>query len=160
MLRIKSAEVLADIRSAAWLESHLHPELDRNRRHEMADICENDNIGRVWRVLGIAVAEIRLALQKIGTPEKDISLENELNSPGSWLFSFRFPLPSSSLTYMKEKIHEYLVAAVMADRCAVIIPSSAKIWQERASGALACMQNLASISHPPLSGVVRPLWPL
>ena len=160
MLRIKSAEVLADIRSAAWLESHLHPELDRNRQHEMADICETDNIERVWRVLGIAIAEIRLALQKIGTAEKDISLENELYRPESWLFSFRFRLPSSSLSYIKEKIHEYLVAAVMADRCAVIIPTAAKIWQERASGVLASLQNLASISRPPFTCVVRPLWPL
>ena len=160
MLCIKSSEVFADIRSAAWLESHLHPELDRNRRHEMADICEKDNIERVWRVLGIAIAEIRLALQRILTPEKDISLENDLDCPESWLFSLRFQLPSSSLTYIKEKIHEHLVAAVMADRSAVIIPTAAAIWQERASGALACLQNLASLSNPPFSRVVRPLWPL
>lgn len=160
MLLIKSSEVLGDIRSAAWLESELHPELDRHRRHEIADICEKDNIEWVWRVLGIAVAEIRLALQKILSPQSQISLANDIDRPASWQFSFLFPLPSSSLSYIKEKIHEYLVAAVMADRTAVIIPTAAKIWQERASEAIASIRNLASLSYPSLSGVVRPLWPL
>ena len=159
-LCINSREVLDDIRSAAWLESELHPELDRHRRHEMADICEKDNVERVWRVLGIAIAEIRLALQKILSPQCRISLANDLERPESWQFSFSFPLPSSSISYIREKIHEYLVAAVMGDRTAVIIPTAAKIWQERASDAIASLRNLASVSHPPLSGVVRPLWPL
>ncbi len=160
MLLIKSKEVLDDIRSAAWLESELHPELDRHRRHEMADICEKDNIERVWRVLGIAIAEIRLALQKILSPQSQISLVNDLERPEGWEFSFLFQLPSSSTSYLREKIHEYLVAAVMADCTAVIIPTAAKIWQERASDAIASLQNLASISCPNCANVVRPLWPL
>ena len=48
-LVIKSGEVLTDIGSAGWLEQELHPELDRHRRHQMADICEPDNAERVWR---------------------------------------------------------------------------------------------------------------
>lgn len=157
-LCIKSDEVMADLRSAAWLEQELHPELDRHRRHQMADICEKDNVERVWRVLGLSVAELRLALLRILQPQKGIRTVNELDRPDEWIFSFLFKLPSDNVAYIREKIHEYLVAAVMADRAAVIIPQCAGIWRERASTALAELQAFASTVRPPFAKVRRPLW--
>ncbi|MDE6637512.1 MAG: hypothetical protein K2K32_04670 [Muribaculaceae bacterium] len=159
-LRIRSEEVIADLRSAAWLESELHPELDRHRRHEMADICEEDNIERVWRVLGIAASQVRLSLQKILCLQKPYSPENDLEQPESWEFHFKFPLQKSTLSFIKEKIHEYFVAVVMSERCAVIISKAAGTWKERADASLAELKTLATTWHPPHSHVRRPLWPL
>ena len=88
-IRILSQEVLADIRSAAWLESELHPELDLHRRHEMADICEKDNIERVWRIAGLSVAEIRFALDRILEQPADSGGINLLEQPEHWDFLFR-----------------------------------------------------------------------
>lgn len=157
---IKSDEILADIRSAAWLESELHSDLDRHRRHQMADICEPDNVERVWRVLGIAIAEIRLALIKIITPCEVQLLVNELERPSEWLFTLRFRIAPDVMEFLKKKIHEYLVAMVMADRAAVIIPQCAGIWQERAAETLSALRSLAATTRPPYAPVRRPLWPM
>ena len=157
---IKSDEVLQDIRSAAWLEAELHPELDRHHRHEMADICENGNIERVWRVLGTATAEIRVALHKMLAPQTTVSTVNDLDCPDRRNFTISNPLPTATIAYIKEKIHEYLVAAVMADRTAVIIPAAADVWQARTDDALAALREVAATSHTPLKPVRRPMWPL
>ncbi len=160
MLIIKSSEVIADIKSAAWLESELHPELNLHRRHEMADICEKGNIERVWRIFGVRIAEIRLALLKILHPKKHLSHTNDLENPDRWHFCFLFPIPKDKVVFIKEKIHEYLVASVMADRTEVIIPSASPIWQERADAALSALRQLASTTQQSHSPVRRPLWPL
>ena len=158
-LCIRSDSVLAEVRSAAWLEQELHPEIDRHRRHQMADICEDDNAERVWRVLGVAVAELRLALLRIMRPEKDQSHVNNTERPDKWRFSLLFPLPQATVGWIREKIHEYLVASVMADRAAVIIPQCAGIWSGRATEALAQLRNVAATCRPPYAPVRRPLWP-
>ena len=159
-LCIRSEEVLADIRSAAWLEQELHPALDRHRRHQMADICEDGNAERVWRVLGSAVAEVRFALLKILNPSDCIVQVNELERPGEWTFSFSVDLPADILTFLKEKIHGYLVASVMADRCGVIIREAAPIWQDRAEEAMAMLRGGATTAFGRFNPVRRPLWPL
>ena len=157
---IKSSEILDDLRSASWLEQELHPETDRHRRHQMADICEADNMERIWRVLGVAVSEIRLALQPILTQPDEIKESNDLSCPDSWTFHLLFHLPESTADYIKEKAHEYLVAMVMADRTAVILPEAVGTWEKRAAEALASMRSVASTARPPHSPVRRPLWPM
>ena len=156
---IRADEVLADIGSAAWLEQELHPEADRHRRHQMADICQRDNVERVWRVLGVAVAEVRLALLAILASRGDPLGSNELDRPECWSFSFCGQLAPDILTFLKEKIHEYLVASVMADRTAVIIPGACAVWQMRAADALVALREAAASSAGRLRPVRRPLWP-
>ncbi|MDE6741707.1 MAG: hypothetical protein K2J58_05185 [Muribaculaceae bacterium] len=159
-LCIKSDEVLADIRSAAWLEQELHSDLDRHRRHQMADICEPDNVERVWRVLGIAIAEIRLVLLKILRPRGDLLPVNNLERPSEWRFAFRQRIAPDMMEFLKEKIHESLVAMVMADRAAVIIPQCAHIWSDRAEETLSALRNLAATTRSSVAPVRRPLLPM
>lgn len=159
-LWIKSGELLADVRSAAWLEAELHPELDRHRRHEMADICETDNIERVWRVLAIAVAEIRAVLVRILRRERHIPVVNDIQRRQGWRFSFLFPLKEAVFSLLRENIHEYLVAAVMAERTAVIMTPSARVWRERADARLAALRSAAVTASHQSGPVRRPLWPL
>lgn len=158
-LCISSEEVLADIGSAAWLEQELHPEVDRHRRHQMADICQRDNVERVWRVLGAAVAEIRLSLLIILLPRGDLVPVNELERPDRWTFTFTEVLAPDTLAFLKEKIHEYLVAAVMADRTAVIIPGASAVWHTRGGEALMALREVAATAVSRLRPVRRPLWP-
>lgn len=159
-MEIFSNEVLDDIRSAAWLESELHPELDRHRRHEMADICEDGNIERVWRVLALAEAEIRLALHRILYEKITLRADNSLDCPESWQFRF-LPEPAPSLlSFIREKIHEYMVTRVMADRMGVLIRDSATIWEERVKEALAALNQAAAGAQLSSGSVRRPLWPM
>lgn len=143
-IHILSREVTDDLRSAAWLESELHADLDLHWRHQMADICEKGNMDRVWRVLGIGVAEIRMALlPTLSNPSRVID-SNHLTGPKEWRFDFSRPISSSLRLYIKEKIHEYLVALVMADRTMVIIPSAASVWRLRAEEALSALAESAA----------------
>lgn len=159
-MEIFSNEVLDDIRSAAWLESELHPELDRHRRHEMADICEDGNIERVWRVLALAEAEIRLALHRILYEKRAVRADNSLERTESWQFRFLTKVAPSLLSFIREKIHEYMVARVMADRMGVLISDSATIWEERVKDALAALNQAAAGAQLSSGSVRRPLWPM
>ena len=156
---IREDEVLADIGSAAWMEQELHPGIDRHRRHQMADICQRDNVERVWRVFGVTVAEIRFALITILKPPGDLLPANELQRPECWSFTFLVRLAPDTLSFLKEKIHECLVAAVMADRTAVIIPEASAVWRMRAAEALVALREAAASSACRPRPVRRPLWP-
>lgn len=159
-LCIKSSEVLDDVKAAAWLESELHPELNRHRRHEMADVCEPGNIERVWRTLGIADSQVRIALIRILKPPKHTVPLNALNQPESWGFKFLFSVSNAVVGFLRDKIHEYMVAAVMADRCDTIIPTAAPAWRSRREEALKALRSIAATTHPQSATVRRPLWPL
>ena len=159
-MEILSKEVLADIRSAAWLESELHPELDHHRRHEMADICEDGNIERVWRVLALAEVEVRLALCRILHEREAAKEDNGLECPEIWQFRFFPELAPSLFSFIREKIHEYMVARVMADRAGVIIRESAEIWEERGKDALLALNQAAAGARLSAGNVRRPLLPM
>lgn len=159
-MEILTNEVIADIRSAAWLESELHPELDRHHRHEMADICEDGNIERVWRVLALAEVEVRLALSRILHEKEAAKKDNGLECPEIWQFLFLPGLAPSVLSFIREKIHEYMVARVMADRAGVIIMASAEIWEERGKDALLALNQAAAGARLSTGSVRRPLWPM
>lgn len=166
VLTIIAEEVLSDLRSAAWLESEIHPELDLHSRHEMADICEDGNIDRVWRILGLCVAEIRVILHRIllQTGRRHCYLpysdDDTLLTPVHWHFRFVANLPIDTGKLLKEKIHEFLVARVMADRTAVIISAAARVWQERATDTLEELIQTASTVQLSEGPVRRPLWPM
>lgn len=158
-IRILSAEVLADVRAAAWLEQELHPELDRHRRHQMADICEeHGGIDRVRRVMGVAVAEIRECLHGILLPAGRVRPTDVLTNRAEATFRFARHLHPDRLILIREKMHEYMVARVMCDRCADIIPGCAGVWRERATSALAQLREAAASTA--LRPGTRPLCPL
>lgn len=157
-ITILSSEVMADLRSASWLVSEINDPTNRHIRHEMADICEKDNIDAVWRVLGTAVTEVRVEMIRILEPQKWITLANELQTPESWEFSFKIRIPDSKETYLREKIHEYLVARVMADRTAAIIPAAMAYWTERREEAIAGIR-LTSAGCINTGKARRLLWP-
>ncbi len=159
LLIILTSEILADVRSAAWLECELHPELDRHRRHQIADICEKDNVERVWRVLALCEAQIRLALARILLPETQTPQCNCLLRPTSWDFQFRYDVGGATVGFLREKIHNYMVSAVMADRTATIVPAASATWESRRDAALVALGNLAATMRPPCGVVRRPLFP-
>lgn len=158
-ITIQAEEVMADVRSAAWLEQELHEGLDRHRRHQMADICEEGNVETAWRVLATAVSEVRMALRKILREEHATPLHNELARPDEWRFGLLFRIPTATTGYLRDKIHEYLVAAVMEDRAGVIIPECRRIWKERAEEALRQLEWVATTARTPWGRVKRPIWP-
>lgn len=158
-ITILSSEIFADLRSAGWLESEINPDSNLHRRHEAADICERDNIDRIWRILGTGVALVRLTLRTMTIHVPATDCQNELLRPEKWEFFFRHLLSAATIEFIKEKIHEYLVASVLAERLKVLIPSAASAWIDSEKKALADLDTVAAtygINHP----VRRPLCPL
>lgn len=157
---IKSGEVIADLRSAGWLESEINTGSGLHRRHETADICENDNVDRVWRILGVCAAEVSMALRTFLLSDSSWKdTDNSLLLPEEWTFPFRCDLDVHTMTLLKEKIHQYMVARVMANRLGVLIPEAAKPWTEEAANCLSEIGGIAAstaLNHP----VRRPLWPI
>lgn len=141
---ILSREVIDDIRSAAWLESELHEDLSLHRRHEMADVCETGNIEKIWRVLGLCDAEIRMAIGRVLITSSDVVPANLIETPKAWEYSFAAGLRTDTYRLIKELIHDYFVAMAMADRAAVIIPECASIWKERGRDALTALEQCAA----------------
>lgn len=144
VITILSHEVLDDIRSAAWLESELHEDLPLHRRHEMADICEEENVARIWRVLGLCDAEIRMAIRRILAGPSPVGAVNTIECPEKWEYPLAAGVRSDAAVYLKEKIHDFMVASVLADRAEVIIPECAPVWQQRAEDALSALSEGAA----------------
>ncbi len=158
-MTILSSEILDDLRAAGWLEGELHPEVDRHCRHQIADICEADNVERVWRVLALCEAQVRLALARILLPGAQTSQANCLLHPTSWDFQFRYDVGNATVGFLREKIHEYMVSAVMADRCSTIVPGAAGAWEARRDSALGALANVAATVRLPSGPARRPLFP-
>ncbi|MCM1491387.1 MAG: hypothetical protein NC095_11285 [Muribaculum sp.] len=157
-ITILSREVIDDIRSAAWLESETHPGSNLHQRHEMADVCEKDNVERVWRILGLCDAEIRLVLRKILSESDDTYQRNDLLTPDEWFYDFKCRLPPHTASLLKEKIHEYMVSRVMADRLEIFIPEAVLPWKQRASEAMSALSTAAQTTSL-LTPARRPLSP-
>lgn len=157
-ITILSREVLDDIRSAAWLESETHPDSNLHQRHEMADICERDNIERVWRLLGVCDSEVRLTLRKMLKLRDDKIQQNDLIRTDSWVYEFRSCLLPNVAAYLKEKIHEFMVASVMSDRMKVFLPAAANSWTARRKEAIDEIFGAAGIPTE-YKPVRRPLLP-
>lgn len=157
-ITILCREVLDDIRSAAWLESETHPDSNLHQRHEMADICEKDNIERVWRLLGVCDSEVRLTLRKMLKLRDDKIQQNDLNSPDRWVYEFRSSLLPNVGAYLKDKIHEFMVASVMSDRMKVLLPEASNSWTARRKEAVDEIFGMAGIPTE-YKPVRRPLLP-
>ncbi len=158
-ITILSSEIFADLRSAGWLESEINPDGNLHRRHEIADICERDNIDRVWRILGTATAMVRLTLRSMTLHAPTGDWSNELEMPEQWVFVFRRRHTDAVAQYIKEKIHEYLVATVLSDRLKVLLPEESQPWEEKERNALLELSTIAS-AYPQEHPVRRRLSPL
>lgn len=136
--------MIDDIRSAAWLESELHEDLPLHRRHEMADVCETDNVEKIWRLLGLCDAEVRVAIRRILAHPSPATTENVIARPLQWDYPLAGGIGGETISLVKEKIHDYFVASAMADRAEVIIAECAGIWRSRAAESLSTLSECAA----------------
>lgn len=172
-MKLLTSEILADIKAAAFLESELHPELDLHRRHEMADICEAPNVERVWRLIALHASEVRVLLMRLSRPgghdhrpckkpgaERFPAQDNILETPGILRFQVPWHIADDVKSFLKEKAHDYILSRVMADRCAVIIPTAAPHWRARGDDAMEALRKASAAASQGLRPVRRPLPPL
>ena len=118
--------------------------------HRVRDICQDGNIDRVARILGLAYADIlSILLPLITTPAINIDRDFS-SSPHDYEICFRndeslkFRLTNERKLKIKETAHEYMVCMVLADWLAITFPEAADVWKFRMDDALNSLQTLVS----------------
>lgn len=164
-MKIKKKAMLYDIANMAYLVADTG-ENGNHTLHRVRDICEEGNIDRVSRVLGLAYSQLLTVLFPIlRSPCFDINRDRSA-SPHDYEFLFRrdekikYSLTTERKLKIKETCHEYMVCKVLADWLEITLPVAAEVWKFRYEKALKSLRTqvgeiLMSIS----CGIRRRLCP-
>ncbi|MCH5234908.1 MAG: hypothetical protein J1E16_06410 [Muribaculaceae bacterium] len=123
-------------------------EESRHTLHRVRDICQDGNIDRVARVLGLAYANLLSLMLPILEPPRFNIDKDQSCVPHNYNFKFRgdhslrFLLTKERKLKIKETAHEYMVALVLADWLEITLPEAADVWKFRASEALESLKEL------------------
>lgn len=123
-MKLKKDSLIYDISNMAYVIADTGDDTDHTL-HRVRDICQDGNIDRVSRILGLAYAEILTVLAPVlKAPEIDPARDNS-SSPKDYVINFsdrsslRFLLTPEWKLKIKETCHEYMVSMVLADWLAV-----------------------------------------
>lgn len=148
-MKLLKKALLYDISNIAWTVADC-PGIETHALHQVRDICQEGNIDRVSRVLGLAYSQILSVLFPI-LKAPGINIDRDISKhPRDYVLIFRddrclkFFLTQELKLRIKETCHEYMVAMVLADWLAITLPEAAEVWKER---ALACFEALREIAN-------------
>lgn len=148
-MKIKKKALLFDIANMAYTVADTGEE-NRHTLHRVRDICEEGNIYRVSRVLGLAYSEILSALSPLITSTKFDPNRDNSSDPHDYLISFRkegwlkFALTKERQLRIKEAAHEYMVCRVLADWLAITLPEAADVWKFRTDSAMESLKEVVA----------------
>lgn len=146
-MKLRKKALLYDIANMAYLiadtgEHHNHS------LHKVRDICQDGNIDRVSRILGLAYSNLLACLSPVVcSPRIDINCDNSA-SPHDYEFTFKeghtlkFALTTERKLKIKEFCHEYMVCMVLCHWLEVTLPVAADVWKDRAEMAIAALHSL------------------
>lgn len=140
-MKLKKKALLYDISNLAFLIADTHKEEDV-ALHRVRDICEDGNIDRVSRMLGLAYANVCDILNDV-LEHPDIDINRDFTStPHDYEFMFkdiellRYRLTQEKKLKIKETIREYMISMVMSDWLEMTYPLAADIWKFRIAEAM------------------------
>lgn len=116
--------------------------------HRVADICQEGNIDRVSRILGLAYAKVRSLLAPILDMKPVPRINRFSETPHTYILRFhppcrcRNPIGHHQLFRLRETIHEYMVCMVLADWLGITLPEEAPVWIRRAEK---CFEAISAI---------------
>lgn len=159
MILLKKA-LLYDISNMAYMIADTGEPLNHSL-HKVRDICQDSNIDRVARVLGLAYSNIIEALRPIINssginPDKDLSSRpRNYSIPLRCDHELRHILTPGQKLRIKEHCHVYMVSLALQDWLEMTLPQAADVWKDRAEGALEALQAIASSIISSLTGGLR-----
>lgn len=164
-MKLKKKALLYDIANLAYVVAdHIDAPASPTSCHALhlvRDICQEGNLHRVARVLGIAYSKILVALAPVIQPQH-FNLHNDLSAlPHDYTIEWRrdenlrFRLTNEIKLKIKEAAHEYMVCMVLADWLAITLPEAADVWKERALKALQVLEETAASVIAGASSVFR-----
>lgn len=148
-MKIKKKALLYEIANMAFVIADTGQD-SIHSLHRVKDICEEGNIDRVARILGLAYSQLITILFPILSPIR-IDPDRDFSAiPHDYEFSFRreactgFPLTKEIQLQIKETIHEYMVCMVLSDWLEVTLPEAADVWKFRASAAFSNLKDIVA----------------
>lgn len=164
-MKLKKKDLLYDIANMAYIIADTG-EYGRHTLHRVRDICQDGNIDRVSRILGLSYATLlSVMIPILEAPKIDVNRDFS-SSPHDYCFNFNTKgnLKRALTTEIKLKIreicHEYMVCMVLADWLAVTLPEAADVWKFRAEKALETIKGLvAEVMLASYKNIKRRLWP-
>ena len=159
-MKILKKSLLYDISNMAYVIADTGENLNHTL-HRVRDVCQDGNIDRVARVLGLAYANVLSVLFPVlETPATNIDKENSAKVR-DYEFNFRrdgnlcHGLTTERKLKIKETVHEYMVSLVLADWLGITLPAAADVWKYKAEEALESLGILISRILSSASGVFR-----
>lgn len=116
-LVFKREQLLYDIGNYAFVEGDVIPAQEEHERHQVMDVTQAGNIDLATRTLNLAHSETEELLypytkRPVADGER---LDDELEEPEEYVIEMRVPatMSATSLKYLRNLIHDYLVARVL-----------------------------------------------
>lgn len=148
-MKINKKALLYDIENMAYTIADTG-EPGRHTLHRVRDICQDGNIDRVARVLGLAYSNVLSVLTPV-LEQLRMDIDKDYSSEAhDYIFKFRqdnqmrFRLSKESKLKIKETVHEYMVSKVFEDWLGITLPEAADVWKYKAEVCFSVIQDLVS----------------
>lgn len=153
-------QLIYDIRNYAYIEGHVWGEENQHAQHTLVEICEEGNIDRVNRILGVvhaAVIEMLYPYTK-QEPVDNEAIGDRIWTPEDYRIEMRVParMSRTTLHLLSRLIHEFMVARVIYDWLSITHPEAARNWLDK---ALEAEQEINSIKNSRTGILRRPSHP-
>lgn len=153
-------QLLYDIKNYAYIEGDVWGEEKQHGQHTLVEICEEGNIDRVNRLLEKIHSEITEALYpytKEGVSGGE-EIGDGLQAPRDYKIKMRVPgeMSRTTLRYLNNLIHEYMVGRVVGDWLSITHPEAARNWTEKAQEAL---ESINEVKHMRRGMIRRQSYP-
>lgn len=140
---IKKKALLYDISNIAFTIADTGNDLDHTL-HRVRDICEEGNIDRVARILGLAFTRVAVILGPLIHPV-DLDVDKDWSYiPRNYELNFKMDLSYEKLLKIKETVHEYMVSLVLADWLSITYPQVSSLWNIRAEDTLSSLSEVVA----------------
>ena len=164
-MKITKKSLIYDISNMAYVVADFDPA--NHSLHRVRDICQDGNIDRVARVLGLCYSKVISLLFPVLQPPRCDENRDCLAEPHDFEFIFRkegslrFLLTKEIKLNIRETIREYMVTSVLADWLGITLPEAADVWKFKAETAFSSLQEIiAEVSYKGQGGFRRRVPPM
>ena len=159
VLSFKRDELLYDIENYCFIEGDVTQAESDKIKHDIQAIGDDGNVDRVTRVLNLRMAKCKELLYPYTKHEVHRKeLDDVLKEPGVYGIILKVPTTYSQTTinYMEQLIHEYLVCEVMTDWMSFVNMQKVEMWKLRSEEA---KKELKSCLCKRITGIRRKMHP-
>jgi hypothetical protein len=155
-------ELLYDIKNLAYVHHDMMDEQKKvvtgididHARHLTADIGEEGNVDRVSRILSLVMSEVTDLLYPY-TKEAPIEeeVDDMLQAPIAYDILMHVPdtMSRTTIRYLVNLIHEYMVCRVLADWLSITYPEAAAKWRGDAESVRMEINRTKNLRRGPLT---------